>query len=285
MTTRTTAEGRTVHANGIDIHYLEQGEGDTLVLLHGGIVSTNPLWTGVPIAYASYMDALATHFRVIAPDTRGCGRTPHNNGSMTFDVLADDVAALIEALGLERPAVAGFSDGGITATILGFRHPSAVRAIVNDAGFDVFDPAGPTEQIMRQILGGSPDATEANPDIAARQFESSDQMRPMFELMKRDQDEGQGNGHWRTYLQLVWDRVTNWPGYTHSDLASVTAPTLILTGDRDDFCSVEQAVAAYRQLRDGELAVLPGHGHYIPPAAIEATIEFLERRAGTGAGR
>src|SRR5262249_48851856 len=154
------------------------------------------------IAYASYMEALAGHFRVIAPDTRGGGRTRHAGGPVTFDLLADDVAALIEALGLERPAVAGFSDGGITATILGLRHPGAVSAIVNDAGFDPFDPASPTGPIMRQILGGSPDATEANPDIAARQFEASEQMRPMFELMKRDQDEGQGDGHWRTYLEL-----------------------------------------------------------------------------------
>jgi pimeloyl-ACP methyl ester carboxylesterase len=283
MTTQTTAQGHTVHANGIDIHYLEQGEGDTLVLLHGGVVSTNPLWTGVPIAYASYMEALAAHFRVIAPDTRGGGRTRHDDGPMTFDVLADDVAALIEAVGLERPAVAGFSEGGITATILGIRHPGTVCAIVNDAGFDPFGPQAPTEAIMRQILGGSPDATEANPDIAARQFESSEQMRPMFELMKRDQDAGQGDGHWRRYLQLTWDRVTTWPGYTYSDFASITAPTLILSGDRDDFCPVEYAVAAYRQLSDSELAILPGHGHYIPPAAVEATIEFLERRAGTGA--
>ena len=285
MTTQTTAEARTAHANGIDIHYLEQGEGDSLVLLHGGIVSTSPLWAGIPIAYASCMDALAAHFRVIAPDTRGCGRTRHREGPMTFDVLADDVAGLIEALGLERPAVAGFSEGGITATILGIRHPGAVSAIVNDAGFDAFDPAAPTVAMMRQMLGGSPDATEANPDIAARQFETSEQMRPLFELMKRDQDEGQGDGHWREYLQLTWQRVTSFPGYTYSDFASITAPTLILTGDRDDFCSVEMAVAAYRQLPDGELAVLPGHGHYIPPAAVAATIEFLERRAGTGASR
>jgi len=285
MTTQTTAEARTVHANGIDIHYLEQGEGDPLVLLHGGVVSTNPLWTGVPIAYASYMEALAAHFRVIAPDTRGGGRTRHNEGPMTFDVLADDVAALIEALGLERPSVAGFSEGGITATILGIRHPGAVRAIVNDAGFDAFDPAAPTGPMMRQILGGSPDATEANPDIAARQFEASEQMRPLFELMKRDQDAGQGDGHWRTYLELTWERVMTFPGYTNSDLAGVTAPTLILGGDRDEFCPVEMAVAAYRRLPDGELAILPGHGHYIPPAAIEATIEFLERRAGPGAWR
>jgi len=137
--------------------------------------------------------------------------------------------------------------------------------------------------MMRQILGGSPNATEANPDIAARQFEASEQMRPMFELMKRDQDEGQGDGHWRTYLRLTWERVMTFPGYTYSDLANVTAPTLILSGDRDEFCQVEQAVAAYRHLPDGQLAILPGHGHYIPPSAIEETIEFLGRRATTKA--
>jgi pimeloyl-ACP methyl ester carboxylesterase len=283
MTTQTSAAARTVHANGIDIRYYEQGEGSPLILLHGGVVSANPIWAGIPIAYASYMDTLATKFRVIAPDTRGGGGTRHGEGPMTFDVLADDVAALIEALGLQHPAVAGFSEGGITATIVGIRHPGAVNSIVNDAGFDAFDPAAPTVPMMRQILGGSPDATEANPDIAARQFEASEQMRPMFELMKRDQDEGQGDSHWRTYLRLSWERVMNFPGYTYADLATVTAPTLILSGDRDEFCPVEQAVATYRHLPNGELAILPGHGHYIPPAAIEATIEFVERRATAGA--
>src|SRR5579862_5567819 len=71
-------ERHSVHANGIDIHYLEAGEGEPLVLLHGGVVSTNPIWTGVPIAYASHMAALSARFRVIAPDTRGAGRTVHS---------------------------------------------------------------------------------------------------------------------------------------------------------------------------------------------------------------
>jgi pimeloyl-ACP methyl ester carboxylesterase len=279
----TGAETRSVRANGIEIHYLEQGTGEPLLLLHGGVVSTNPIWTGVPIAYASHMDALAQRFRVIAPDTRGCGRTRHTGGSVTFDLLADDVAALIEALGLERPSIAGFSEGGITATILGIRHPGAVRAIVNDAGFDAFDPDAPTIAMMRQILGGSPDATGPDPDAAARGFEASEQMRPIFELMKRDQDDGQGEGHWREYLRLSWDRCTQPPGYTDADLAKILVPTLILVGDRDDFCTAEAAVAAYRQLPDGELAILPGHGHYLPPAAIEATLEFLERRTAAGA--
>ncbi|HVN51206.1 MAG TPA: alpha/beta hydrolase [Acidimicrobiales bacterium] len=283
MTTRTTAEARTVRANGLDIHYLDQGDGATMILLHGGVVSTNPIWTGVPIAYASYMDVLAEHFRVIAPDTRGCGRTRHNQGPITFDVLADDVAALIDAIGLERPAVVGFSEGGVTATVLGVRHPGAAAAIVNDAGFDPFDPQAPTGAMMRQILGGSPDATEADPDLAASQFEASEMMRPVFELMKRDQDEGQGEGHWREYLRLCWQRCTTLPGVTYADFAKIAVPTLILTGDRDDFCTVEQAVAAYRHLPDGELAILPGHGHYIPPTAIETAIEFLGRRAAGGA--
>ena len=62
----------------------------------------------------------------------------------------------------------------------------------------------------------------------------------------------------------------------------ITAPTLILVGDRDEFCTVEQAVTAYRALTDGELAILPGHGHYIPPAAIDTTVEFLSRRLAAG---
>lgn len=277
----TAPHGQRVHANGIDLHYLDQGEGQPLVLLHGGMVSTNPIWTGVPVAYAGYMDTLAEHFRVIAPDTRGCGQTVHPGGPVSFDLLADDVAAMIAALGLERPLIAGFSDGAITATVLGIRHSDAIRAIVNHAGFDEFDPAAPTFAMMRQILGGSPDATEPDPDAAARGFEASEQMRPMFELMKRDQDSGQGDGHWRTYLRLSWDRTTQHPGYTYADLAKITVPTLILAGDRDDFCTVEQAVTAYRQLSDGELAILPGHGHYIPPAAIHTTIEFFARRLAT----
>ena len=274
----TAQQGQRVHANGIDIHYLDHGEGQPLVLLHGGVVSTNPIWTGAPIAYASHMDTLAEHFRVIAPDTRGCGRTVHDGGPISFDVLADDVAALIDALGLERPLIAGFSEGAITATILGIRQPDAVRAIVNHAGFDAFDPGAPTIAMMRQILGGSPTATAPDPDAAARGFEASEQMRPMFELMKRDQDSGQGGGHWREYLRLSWDRTTQPPGYTHSDLSRIAVPTLILTGDRDNFCTVEQAVSAYRQLPDGELAILPGHGHYIPPTAVQTTVEFFARR-------
>ena len=63
-----------MHANGIDIHYVEAGQGEPLLLLDNAMVSTNPIWASVPFAYASFMATLAEHFRVIAPDTRGRGR-------------------------------------------------------------------------------------------------------------------------------------------------------------------------------------------------------------------
>jgi pimeloyl-ACP methyl ester carboxylesterase len=79
-------------------------------------------------------------FRVIAPDARASGRTRHTRGPVSVSLLADDVGALIAALGLERPAVAGFSEGGLTALLLGIRHTSSVGAIVCDFGFDVLNP-------------------------------------------------------------------------------------------------------------------------------------------------
>jgi pimeloyl-ACP methyl ester carboxylesterase len=278
-TTATDIRTGSVRANGIDIHYVETGQGDPLVLLHGGMVSTSPVWAGIPISYHDHLGGLGERFRVIAPDTRSGGRTAHDaSGDITFDLLADDVAALIAALGLDRPAVAGFSEGGITATVLGIRHPALVGAIVNDAGFDLFDPEAPTLAMMRQMLGGSPDAPGSDPDAAERWFGQSPETAHMFELMKADQDAGQGEGHWREYLRLAFARTTTPSGYTFADLGRVPQPTLILVGDRDRFCTPEDGVTAYRALGDGELAVLPDTGHVITAAGVDATADFVARR-------
>jgi pimeloyl-ACP methyl ester carboxylesterase len=277
-------QARHVRANDIDIHYLEAGEGEPLVLLHGGAVSTNPIWMGSPISYASHMDTLAEHFRVIAPDTRGAGKTVHSDGVVSFARLADDVVALSEALELDRPLIAGFSEGAVTATIVAIRNPHAVRAIVNHAGYDCFNPNSPSLPMMRQMLGGSPEATQADPEAAARFFEQTPEMQTMFELLKADHDAGQGPDYWKTYLSLAFPRLSQFPGYGFEDLRRIEAPTLILTGDRDQFCSVEEGVIAYRMLQHGELAILPNTGHLITSAAVEATIEFFKRTLAVQSG-
>ena len=264
------------HANGIDIYYVEAGEGEPLLLLDNAMVSTNPVWAALPFAYASFLGTLAEHFRVIAPDTRGSGKSVHPGGPISAALLADDVAALIEALNLDRPLICGFSDGGETATLVGIRHPGSVRAIVNHGGYDLFnpDPHAPAITMTRQMLGGSARATQADPEVSASR---SPELRALFELMQADHDRAQGAGHWKTVIARTFDRVTEPHGYTVENLKAVTVPTLILTGDRDPFCTIEEGAAAYRALPAGAFAVLPDTGHLITPDAVRATIEFFER--------
>ena len=269
-------EGRHVHANGIDIHYVEAGAGEPLLLLDNAMVSANPVWASLPFAYASFTGTLAEHFRVITPDARGSGKSVHGGGPIPYTLLADDVAALIEALKLDQPLICGFSDGGETATIIGIRHPGSVRAIVNHAGYDLFnpDPYAPAIAMTRQMLGGSADATQADPELSASRAE---QLRAMFELMKSDHDDAQGAGHWKTVVAQTFDRITQPHGYTVDDLRTIAVPTLVLAGDRDPFCTIEEGAAAYHALPTGELAVLPDTGHLITPAAVQAIIGFLQR--------
>jgi pimeloyl-ACP methyl ester carboxylesterase len=273
-------EGRSIRVNGTDINYYEAGSGEPVILLHGGVVcSANPAWGENPFAYASHVAKFAEHFRVITPDTRGAGRTPSPGGPASFSQFADDVAALIRALGLERPMVCGFSEGGMTATILSIREPGLVRAVVNFAGYDVFNPESRMFMMARGMLGGRPDATQSDPAAIEMFFNQSDEMRATFAMMKADLDGAQGPGYWKTFLQNLFPRMTKSPGYTFEDLRKVTDPTLILVGDRDDHCSVEEGAIAYRMLQSGEFAVLPNQGHSIFPAAVQATIEYFLRQA------
>jgi hypothetical protein len=97
----------------------------------------------------SVTPTLARHFRVIAPDTRGHGRTAHPGGSIPYTQLADDVVGLM------------------TATIVGFRRPGSVRAIVNHAGYDTLDPQAPSLPMMHQNLGGGPACDPGGPGRAS----------------------------------------------------------------------------------------------------------------------
>jgi len=240
-------------------------------------MSTSAVWAGSPGGSVSHMDALAEHFRVIAPDMRGHGMTVNpGGGPMSFAQLADDLLGLIDALHLDGPMLCGFSMGATVATIAAIRNPGAVRALVNDAGYDPFNPKAPSFTMLRQMLGGGPDATKADAPALERFF-AAQKMGDFFNRMKADHDGARGPGSWQSLITGIFDGATSSPGYTFEDLRKITAPTLILTGDRDICCSVEEAVTSYRMLSKGELAILPGHGHYIPTSAVQASVEFLKK--------
>jgi pimeloyl-ACP methyl ester carboxylesterase len=131
--------------------------------------------------------------------------------------------------------------------------------------------------IARQMLGGSPQATEPSFEAIAGISRQVPELGQLFALMEQDHDAAQGPGHWKAVLAQTFPRITEPAGYTFDDLGTISAPTLILVGDRDNFCSVEEGARAYRALTNGELAVLPATGHLITPRAVQLTIEFFDR--------
>ncbi len=267
-----------IRVNDTEIAYREVGHGRPLVLLHGGLVSASGAFAATPISYAGHLERLAQTFRVIAPDTRAAGGTRHPGGPVSATLLSDDVAALIEGLGLDRPLVAGFSEGGLTALLLGIRHPDAAGAIVSDAGYDMLNPDAPAFGLLRQLLGdGDPD--EADAASVQRAFSQDPQMALVLGMLEAEITERQGGDAWPMYLRSTIARWSRWPGYGFADLGRITVPVLIMVGDRDHFCSAEEAALAFRHVAAGELAVLPATGHIITTTKVELMVDFLHRSA------
>ena len=117
-----SSTGTYVEANRIRMYYEAHGEGEPLLLIHGG-TATSQSW-------ASHLPAFTEHFEVFTPDSRGHGRTDNPTGEFGYRMMANDMAALIDALGLQRPLVLGYSDGGQIALELGLRYPGLARALV-----------------------------------------------------------------------------------------------------------------------------------------------------------
>jgi pimeloyl-ACP methyl ester carboxylesterase len=268
-----------VEANGLSIWYVEAGRGIPLLLLHGGSVSNGPTWADHEWGWGAHLGTFAERFRVITPDTRGHGRTRNSSGVQSYPAFAEDVIAFVRALHLDKPLICGFSDGGITASLVGIMAPELPRAIVNVAGYDLFspDPDHPSRVMLRQGLGGTPHATQADVgthyDDMVRQHPDS----PMRNRRIADFEPTQGPGYLRTYYEKMFDVWTKPMAYTLDDFSKIAAPTLILVGDRDEFCSVEEGVSAYRKLQRGELGVVPGIRHAITPLVCALALDFLVR--------
>src|SRR5579864_3541715 len=126
MTTERTTEakgaGRYADVNGINLYYEIHGAGRPLVLLHGGLGSGE--------MFDPILPQLAEHHQVIAPDLQGHGRTADIDRPIDIRFMADDIGALIDHLGLQKPDVVGYSLGGGVAFQTAVRHPDRVRRLV-----------------------------------------------------------------------------------------------------------------------------------------------------------
>jgi len=246
-----TPAGTYVEANGLRVYYEAYGEGEPLLLIHGGTATCK--------AWASHLPAFTEHFQVFTPDSRGHGRTDNPVGELGYRMMADDVTALIEALGLRRPLVLGYSDGGQIALELGMRYPGLTRALV--LGGTQFRFSEAYLEATRRLLGIA-DGEEVGPEKLERD-------QPDFvDYLREAHGHVYGPGYWKTYVKQIASLWLTPLSYTSEDLASITDPVLLLVGDRDGACT-EEAPELFRLLPNAELAVAPASDH-----------GFIEAKAG-----
>lgn len=224
--------------NGATIAYTDHGAGPPIVLLHGGLLDGAANW-------GMHLPALADGHRVVVPDSRGHGRSDNRSGKLTYEVLADDVAAFVAALGLDRPLVVGYSDGGITALQLALRHPGVAGGLV--LGGIAVAADDHYHAFLEQLGMGVPGA----PDEEALRRSAPD-----FHAMVA----GLHGDRWPTLPEettRLWHAL---PEVSNEQLATVDVPVVVVAGELDE-PSASQALPTARALPRGEVAIIPGAGH------------------------
>jgi pimeloyl-ACP methyl ester carboxylesterase len=258
-----SSTGQYVHANGLDIYYEEHGNGMPLLLLHGGTV-TSQMWQ-------SRLQAFTPHFRVITPDSRAHGKTKNPAGELSYRTMADDVAALIDALQLDAPLVFGYSDGGVIALELAMYHPGVASALVIGAA---------TFAMTEQVLNFNRACGLEGPGIVNVDHLAS-AAPDWLELLKAVHVRDDDPDYWQellTQVSVMWYAPLK---YGMEDFAHIADPILYVVGDRDDIVTVEETATMFRLTRGAELAVLPNATHFttLNEIGIGMVVDFLLRHS------
>src|SRR5271170_8446319 len=116
-----TARSGFAHANGIAIHYAIYGRGSPVIFLHGGLANSD--------YWGNQVRPVAAHHTVILMDSRGHGRTSRDARPYGYDLMADDVVALIDRLHIAKADIVGWSDGGIVGLDLAMRHKERIGKV------------------------------------------------------------------------------------------------------------------------------------------------------------
>lgn len=235
--------------NGLSLYYEEHGAGEPLVLLHGGFGATELL--------APLIGTLAAGRRVIAVDLQGHGRTADIDRPLRAELMADDIAALIEHLGLDRADVMGYSLGGMVALRTAIQHPERVRRLV-------------AVSVSFRRDGSHPEALEAMDQMGPAAAEPMRQS-PIGQLYARVAPRPDDWPELVAKTAQAIQRDYDWTGETEA----MTTPTLLVFADAD---SIRPAhiVEFFGLLGGGlhdagwdgsrrpvaQLAILPGTTHY-----------------------
>lgn len=243
MTSQTTTENKPKQdstsgyatVNGLKMYYEIHGQGKPLILIHGGgsTIQTN---------FEKIIPLLSQNRKVIAVELQAHGRTSDRNADLTFEQDADDIAALIKHLNIDKADFFGFSNGGTTTLQIAIRHP---------------------EIVDKMILGSALAKRNGVPDwfwgfMSNAKLENMPaQLKDGYKKVAADT-----NG-----LQVMHDRdakrMVNFKDIPDEQIKAITVPTLIIIADKD-VITPEHALELHRQIANSELAIIPGgHGQYI----------------------
>jgi pimeloyl-ACP methyl ester carboxylesterase len=215
--------GKYYRIRGISMYVEVYGAGRPLLLLHGNGGSIN--------AFAGNIPYFAKKYRVIAVDSRSQGKTRDAGDSLSFEMMADDFAALLDTMHIDSAYVIGWSDGGIDALLLAMRHP---------------------EKVIRLVSTGAnlvPDSTAFIPSLwesEKKEFAASKDKKFITAAEKNN---------WKMFM-LDWLQ----PNIPMTALRQVKCPALIVCGDHD-LITIEHTTAIYKNIPRAYLWVVPNSGH------------------------
>lgn len=238
-------QGTYVHVNGIRMYYESYGEGIPVVLLHGGL-ETCQMWAPV-------IPSFSMNYQVITPDSRAHGRTDNPLEKLNYPLMAEDIVQLIQVLGLHKPFVVGYSDGGEIALKMALTYPSLARGYMIGGIFNTI--TAEWRQMMQGFLGFE--------GFGIVNFERVIHTNAEFvRSLEEKHDVFHEPGYWKSLLtqasQAWWEPHI----HTQTDFAKITDPVLFWCGDRDVFCPPEQSLEMYRMVNKAELAVIPNADHF-----------------------
>ena len=254
-TTQLVTPGQYADVNGLHLYYEIHGTGSPLVLIHGG-------GSTLETTFGRVIPLLAKHHQVIAVEMQAHGHTADIDRPLSFEQDADDVAALLKQLHIEKADVFGFSNGASTTLQMAIRHPEVVNKIIVASTF--YKKSGAQSWFFDMMKHAT--------------FEQMPQ--PYKEaFLKINPD---SNALHQMYLRDV-TRMQNFREISDEQMKTIKASSFIIISDNDVVTS-EHAIEMYRLLPHSKLAILPGgHGEYIGEltmpqdlAVITGTVSMIE---------
>ncbi|HRF16008.1 MAG TPA: alpha/beta hydrolase [Bacteroidia bacterium] len=231
---QTMANGYS-EVNGIKMYYEIYGQGKPLVLIHGG-------GSTIQTTFGRVIPLFSKDRQLICVELQAHGRTGDRNTPISFEQDADDVAALLKNLNINKADIFGFSNGGNTALQIAIRHPEICNKVV--AGSVLLKRDGTFPQFWEFMKNGT--------------FEQMPQQyKEAFIKVTPDSTK------LITMYQKCADRVINLKDFSDDQIKSIKAPVLLINGDQD-VASAEHMVAMTKLIPNCKLAIIPGgHGAYI----------------------